>query len=318
MTFEPGSTFKILTLAAGLEEKVIDLQKDHFYDPGYVMVAKARLRCWKREGHKDQTFLEVVENSCNPGFVEIGQRLGPEKLSKYIKDFGFGVSTGSGIAGESKGILFSEKAFGPVEQATTAFGQGISVTPIQQVQAVAAAINGGYLYRPYIVKEITDDKGKTLQSFEPEMQRHVISEETSKQVREALESVVANGSGRNAFTDGLRVGGKTGTAQKVVDGAYKDGDYIVSFIGFAPADDPELLVYIAIDSPKNSVQFGGVIAAPIVGRIMEEIAPLAGITRQGRANRKRIQMGRCNNASGSRSNRNDKRKNHQPIVYVSY
>ncbi|NYF24138.1 penicillin-binding transpeptidase domain-containing protein [Sporosarcina sp. JAI121] len=278
MTFEPGSTFKILTLAAGLEEKVIDLHKEHFYDPGYVMIAKARLRCWKREGHKDQTFLEVVENSCNPGFVEIGQRLGPEKLNKYIKDFGFGVSTGSGIAGESKGILFSEKAFGPVEQATTAFGQGISVTPIQQVQAVAAAINGGYLYRPYIVKEILDDKGKTLQSFEPDMQRQVISEETSKQVREALESVVANGSGRNAFTDGLRVGGKTGTAQKVVDGAYKDGDYIVSFIGFAPADDPELLVYLAIDSPKNSVQFGGVIAAPIVGRIMEEIAPLAGVT----------------------------------------
>lgn len=278
MTFEPGSTFKILTLAAGLEEKVIDLHKEHFYDPGYVMIAKARLRCWKREGHKDQTFLEVVENSCNPGFVEIGQRLGPEKLNKYIKDFGFGVSTGSGIAGESKGILFSEKNFGPVEQATTAFGQGISVTPIQQVQAVAAAINGGYLYRPYIVKEITDDKGKTLQSFEPEMQRQVISEETSKQVRTALESVVANGSGRNAFTDGLRVGGKTGTAQKVVDGAYKDGDYIVSFIGFAPADDPEILVYVAIDSPKNSVQFGGVIAAPIVGRIIDEIAPLAGIT----------------------------------------
>lgn len=278
MTFEPGSTFKILTLAAGLEEKVIDLQKDKFYDPGYSMVGKARLRCWKREGHKDQTFLEVVENSCNPGFIEIGQRLGPKKLSKYIKDFGFGESTGSGIAGESKGILFSEKNFGPVEQATTAFGQGISVTPIQQVQAVAAAINGGYLYRPYIVKEITDDKGKTLQSFGPEMQRQVISEETSKQVREALESVVANGSGRNAFTDGLRVGGKTGTAQKVVDGFYKDGDYIVSFIGFAPADDPELLVYIAIDSPKNSIQFGGVIAAPIVGRIIEEIAPLAGIT----------------------------------------
>lgn len=280
MTFEPGSTFKIITLAAGLEEKVIDLEHDQFYDPGYVMVGKARLRCWKRIGHKDQTFLEVVENSCNPGFVEIGQRLGPEKLNKYIRDFGFGQSTGSGIAGEAKGILFSEKNFGPVEQATTAFGQGISVTPIQQVQAVAAAINGGYLYRPYIVKEITDDKGKTLQSFTPDMQRRVISAETSKQVREALESVVANGSGGKAFVDGLRVGGKTGTAQKVVDGNYKDGDYIVSFIGFAPVDDPELLVYVAIDSPKNSVQFGGVIAAPIVGRIMEEIAPLAGIEKQ--------------------------------------
>ena len=286
MTFEPGSTFKIITLAAGLEEKVVDL-KDAFYDPGYVMVANAKLRCWKRSGHKDQTFLEVVENSCNPGFVEIGQRLGPEKLNKYIRDFGFGQSTGSGIAGEARGILFSEKNFGPVEQATTAFGQGISVTPIQQVQAVAAAINGGNLYRPYIVKEITDDKGKVLQSFSPDMQRRVISEETSEQVRKALESVVANGSGGKAFVDGLRVGGKTGTAQKVVDGHYKDGDYIVSFIGFAPADDPELLVYVAIDSPKNSVQFGGVIAAPIVGRIMEEIAPLAGITkREGQIDKK--------------------------------
>ena len=280
MTFEPGSTFKIVTLAAGLEEKVIDLHNDHFHDPGYTKVANARLRCWKREGHGSQSFLEVVENSCNPGFIEIGQRLGAEKLDSYIRDFGFGESTGSGIAGEAKGILFSKEAFGPVEQATTAFGQGISVTPIQQVQAVAAAINGGYLYRPYIVKEIKNDKGETLQTFEPEMKRRVISEETSAQVREALESVVANGSGRNAFNDGLRVGGKTGTAQKVVDGAYRDGDYIVSFIGFAPADDPELLVYIAVDSPKNSIQFGGVIAAPIVGRIIEEIAPIAGIEKR--------------------------------------
>lgn len=280
MTFEPGSTFKILTLAASLEEKVIDLHKGSYYDPGYVIVENARLRCWKREGHKDQTFLEVVENSCNPGFVEMGQRLGAEKLNKYIRDFGFGASTESGIAGESKGILFSEKAFGPVEQATTAFGQGISVTPIQQVQAVAAAINGGNLYKPYIVKNILDEKGKKLRSFEPELKRRVISEETSTQVREALESVVANGSGRNAFVDGLRVGGKTGTAQKVVDGAYKDGEYIVSFIGFAPVDDPELLVYVAIDNPHNSVQFGGVIAAPIVGRIIEEVAPLVGIDKR--------------------------------------
>lgn len=280
MTFEPGSTFKIVTLAAGLEEKVIDLHNDHFYDPGFSMVANAKLRCWKRSGHGHQSFLEVVENSCNPGFIEIGQRLGSERLDKYIRDFGFGQSTDSGIAGEAKGILFSKEAFGPVEQATTAFGQGISVTPIQQVQAVSAAINGGNLYKPYIVKEIKDEKGNTIQSFEPELKRRVISEETSAQVREALESVVANGSGRNAFTDGLRVGGKTGTAQKVVDGTYKDGDYIVSFIGFAPADDPELLVYVAVDSPQNSIQFGGVIAAPIVGRIIEEIAPLAGITKR--------------------------------------
>lgn len=280
MTYEPGSTFKILTLAASLEEDVIDLENENFYDPGYKVVANARLRCWKREGHKDQTFLEVVENSCNPGFITMGQRLGSEKLDRYIREFGFGSSTESGIAGESKGILFSKEAFGPVEQATTSFGQGISVTPIQQVQAVAAAINGGKLYKPYIVKSIKDSEGKTLKEFEPELKRQVISEETSAKVRHALESVVANGSGRNAFADGLRIGGKTGTAQKVENGRYKDGDYIVSFIGFAPADDPELLVYLAIDSPKNSIQFGGVIAAPIVGRIIEEIAPIANIERR--------------------------------------
>ncbi|SKB00429.1 stage V sporulation protein D (sporulation-specific penicillin-binding protein) [Sporosarcina newyorkensis] len=280
MTYEPGSTFKIVTLAASLEEKVIDLENESFYDPGYTMVANARLRCWKREGHKDQTFLEVVENSCNPGFITMGQRLGSEKLDRYIRSFGFGETTDSGIAGEAKGILFSKEKFGPVEQATTSFGQGISVTPIQQVQAVAAAINGGNLFKPYIVKEIKDSEGKTLKKFEPELKRKVISEETSAQVRHALESVVANGSGRNAFADGLRIGGKTGTAQKVVDGRYKDGDYIVSFIGFAPADDPELLVYVAVDSPKNSVQFGGVIAAPIVGRIIEEVAPIAKIERR--------------------------------------
>ena len=280
MTFEPGSTFKIITLAASIEEQLIDLEKGQFHDPGYTMVANARLRCWKRQGHGSQTFLEVVENSCNPGFVEMGRRLGGDKLDKYIRDFGFGQTTGSGIAGESKGILFSKEGFGPVEQATTAFGQGISVTPIQQVQAVAAAINGGNLYKPYIVKEIVDSNGKTIQTFGPELKKKVISEETSKEVRHALESVVANGSGRNAFTDGLRVGGKTGTAQKVVDGRYKDGEYIVSFIGFAPADDPEVLVYVAIDNPQNSVQFGGVIAAPIVGRIIEEIAPVVGITKR--------------------------------------
>ena len=278
MTYEPGSTFKIITLSAALEEGVVDLEKDTFYDKGYTMVEDSRLRCWKREGHGSETFLEVVENSCNPGFIELGQRVGADKLLEYIKDFGFGEATGSNIPGEASGILFSKEAFGPVEHATTSFGQGIAVTPIQQVQAVAAAVNGGKLFTPYVVSKVVDSEtGKTIVENKPELKRTVISEETSAKVRNALESVVANGSGRQAFRDGLRIGGKTGTAQKVVDGRYKDGEYIVSFIGFAPADNPEIVVYVAIDSPKSATVFGSTIAAPIVGQIIEDIAPTVGI-----------------------------------------
>lgn len=278
MTYEPGSTFKIITLSAAVEEGVVDLEKDTFYDRGYTIVEGSRLRCWKRQGHGSETFLEVVENSCNPGFIELGQLVGAKKLMNYIKDFGFGKKTGSNIAGEASGILFSEEAFGPVEHATTSFGQGIAVTPIQQVQAVAAAVNGGKLYTPYVVSKVMDSEtGKTIVENKPDLKRTVISEKTSKIVRNALESVVANGSGRQAFRDGLRIGGKTGTAQKVENGRYKDGDYIVSFIGFAPANNPEIIVYVAIDHPKSSVVFGSTIAAPIVGQIIEDIAPKIGL-----------------------------------------
>lgn len=278
MTYEPGSTFKIITLSAAVEENVVDLEKDTFFDKGYTMVEGVRLRCWKRDGHGEETFLQVVENSCNPGFIELGQRVGADKLMKYIKDFGFGQTTGSNIAGEASGILFSEEAFGPVEHATTSFGQGISVTPIQQVQAVSAAVNGGKLYTPYVVSKVYNpESGEVVIENKPTLKRSVVSEETSKIVRDALESVVANGSGRAAYRDGLRIGGKTGTAQKVENGRYKDGDYIVSFIGFAPANDPEVVVYVAVDSPKGETVFGSTIVAPIVGQIIEDIAPILGI-----------------------------------------
>lgn len=278
MTYEPGSTFKIITLSAAVEENVVDLEKDTFFDKGYTMVEGVRLRCWKRDGHGEETFLQVVENSCNPGFIELGQRVGADKLMKYIKNFGFGQTTGSNIAGEASGILFSEEAFGPVEHATTSFGQGISVTPIQQVQAVSAAVNGGKLFTPYVVSKVYNPKsGEVVIENKPKLKRDVVSEETSKIVRDALESVVANGSGRAAYRDGLRIGGKTGTAQKVENGRYKDGDYIVSFIGFAPANDPEVVVYVAVDSPKGELVFGSTIVAPIVGQIIEDIAPILGI-----------------------------------------
>ncbi|WDH81530.1 stage V sporulation protein D [Paenibacillus urinalis] len=270
MTYEPGSTFKIITLAAALEEKKVDLVNDHFFDPGYVEVGGARLRCWKKGGHGSQTFLQVVENSCNPGFVALGNKLGKETLFEYIKNFGFGAKTGIDLSGEASGILFKLSQVGPVELATTAFGQGVSVTPIQQITAVSAAINGGKLYKPFVAKAWVDPiTGKVVDETEPELVRQVISEETSKQVREALESVVAKGTGRPAFIDGYRVGGKTGTAQKVINGRYSTTEHIVSFIGFAPADDPQIVVYTAVDNPKG-IQFGGVVAAPIVQNILED------------------------------------------------
>lgn len=270
MTYEPGSTFKIITLAAALEENMVDLHNDHFYDKGFIEVGGARLRCWKAGGHGSETFMNVVENSCNPGFVVMGQKLGKKTLFDYIRNFGFGQKTGIDLEGEENGILFKLPQVGPVELATTSFGQGVSVTPIQQVAAVSAAINGGKLYKPQIAKAwIHPESGKVMESFEPQLVNTVISEQTSQKVREALESVVANGTGRNAYIDGYRVGGKTGTAQKVVDGHYSKTEHIVSFIGFAPADDPQLVVYVAVDNPKG-LQFGGLIAAPIVRNVLED------------------------------------------------
>jgi stage V sporulation protein D (sporulation-specific penicillin-binding protein) len=269
MTYEPGSTFKIITLAAALEEKKVKLTEP-FFDPGSIEVAGARLRCWKRGGHGSETFLNVVENSCNPGFVVMGQRLGKDKLFEYIYNFGFGKKTGIDLGGEENGIMFKPSRVGPVELATTAFGQGVSVTPIQQITAVSAAINGGKLYKPHVARAWYDNENGTMvNQVEPELVRQVISPETSKTVRETLESVVANGTGRNAFIDGYRVGGKTGTAQKVVNGRYSADEHIVSFIGFAPADDPKIVVYAAVDDPQG-LQFGGLIAAPLVKNIMEE------------------------------------------------
>ena len=269
MTYEPGSTFKIITLSAALEEQTINLFEDTFTDSGSINVDGATIHCWKAGGHGTQTMLEVVENSCNPGFVRIGQTLGVETLMSYIDAYGFGDKTGIDLNGESTGILFDIDKMGPVELATTSFGQGISVTPIQQVRAVSAAINSGKLYTPYIVGAFLESETDSLiEKIEPEMTREVISEETSSLVRYALESVVANGSGKNAYIENYRVGGKTGTAQKVENGSYLDGNYILSFMGFLPADDPEIVVYVAIDNPKGVTQYGGVVSAPIARNVM--------------------------------------------------
>ena len=290
-SYEPGSTFKILTLSAAVNEGVVNLENDMFFDGGSVNVDGARIKCWKAGGHGSQTFLEVVQNSCNPGFVELGRRLGTKTLFDYIYKFGYGKKTGIDLNGEATGILFNLDRVGPVELATTSFGQGVSVTALQQVAAVSAAINGGTLYKPYIVKSVVEhETGQIIEEIEPTVVRdNIITEDTSLQVRMALESVVSLGTGRNAYIDGYRVGGKTGTAQKVNNGVYMTGNYIVSFIGFLPANDPEIVVYLAIDNPKGITQYGGTVSAPIVKNIMEDAIVALGIEKQEGGTEKKYQ-----------------------------
>ena len=272
-TYEPGSTFKIITLSSAINENKVNLFEDHYYDGGSINVENARIKCWKAGGHGAETFLQVVENSCNPGFVVLGQRLGTDLLYSYLEKFGFGKKTGIDLNGEASGIMFKLEKMGPVETATTAFGQGISVTPIQQVTGVSAAINGGTLYKPYIVKSISEpETNEVIVLNEKKIVReNIISEESSRLVRYALESVVQNGTGKNAYIENYRVGGKTGTAQKVKDGKYMVGNYIVSFIGFMPADDPKYVVYVAVDNPKGVSQYGGTVSAPIAKNILLSI-----------------------------------------------
>ncbi|GAA0445863.1 stage V sporulation protein D [Lentibacillus halophilus] len=281
-TFEPGSTFKIITLASALEENVVDLQDDEYNDDGDISVGGTKLHCWKSGGHGNQTYLEVVQNSCNPGFVKMGQKLGKERLFSYIDDFGFGEKTGIDLNGEGRGILFDPDNIGPVELGTTSFGQGVSVTPIQQIMAVTAAINGGKLYKPHIARKWIDPQtDNVVDTIKPTIKENVISSSTSKEIRQTLESVVAKGTGRSAYVDGYRVGGKTGTAQKVgPDGNYLANNYILSFIGFAPADDPEIVVYVAVDNPKKTSQFGGVVTAPIVGTIIHDSLQAMGVEKR--------------------------------------
>lgn len=271
-SYEPGSTFKIITMATSVEEKIIDIEKDHFYDSGSVNVEGSVLKCWKAGGHGDQTFLQVLQNSCNPGFVKLGQMLGKERLFSYIKKFGFGEKTGVDLNGEGQGILFPLEKVGNVELSTTAFGQGVSVTPIQQVTAVSAVVNGGYLYKPYIVKSIAEkETNSIIQETSKTLVRKVISSETSAIMRHALESVVAKGGGKAAYIEGYRIGGKTGTAQKVKDGRYMVGNYIMSFMSIVPSNDPEAVFYLAIDNPKNTALLSSYTTTPIARRILLDI-----------------------------------------------
>ena len=267
-------------MASAVEEKVVDIFNDHFYDSGKVNVDGSVLKCWKSEGHGDQTFLQVLQNSCNPGFVKLGDLLGKERLSSYIDKFGFGEKTGVDLNGEGKGILFSLDRVGNVERSTTAFGQGPSVTPIQQVMAVSAVVNGGYLYQPYVVKSISDNTNTVYEEKSKVFKRRVISSETSAIMRIALESVVAKGGGRSAYIEGYRIGGKTGTAQKSENGVYLVNNYIMSFMSVVPSNDPEAILYLAIDNPKNTAMLSSYTTTPIARRILLDIIDALDIPRQ--------------------------------------
>ncbi len=277
-SFEPGSTFKAMTFAAAVNEGVIDMENDTYYDKGYEIVAGQRIKSWKKGGHGLQTFLEVLQNSSNPGFVEISRRLGKDKLYNYIRDFGFGNKTGVDIAGENKGLIFNYDNFGPLEVATSSFGQGISVTPIQLVTAFSSVINGGYLLKPHIADAIlSSSTNEEIYIYPTTTVRQVISSEASKKMRYALESVVAKGSGRKAFIDGYRVGGKTGTAQIATNGAYESGKYILSFLSAAPMSKPQVVLYFAMKKPTNCIQYGGTTVGPIIKNLLEQILPILGV-----------------------------------------
>ncbi|SPF35776.1 stage V sporulation protein D [Candidatus Desulfosporosinus infrequens] len=271
--YEPGSTFKIITLAAALEEKKIK-PTEHFFDKGYYTVLGKNVRCWKSGGHGDQTFMQVAENSCNPGFIEMGQRLGMDAFYKYLGDFGFGKKTGIEMSGEAVGILANKKKATALDLATMSIGQTNNVTPIQLLTAVSAVANGGTLVKPQLVKEVVGPSGRVITPFTKEIVRRVISEDTSTLEREILESVVTNGTGRRSFLPGYRVAGKTGTAQKVANGGYIQGEYVASFVAFAPADKPRLAMLAVIDGVPF---YGGVVAAPVIQSVMLDSLRYLGI-----------------------------------------
>lgn len=275
-TYEPGSTFKVITAAAALEEHVVELDSS-FYCPGFKVVADRKIGCANKEGHGPETFVEGVRNSCNPVFMELGLRLGNEKFMEYFTAFGLTEKTDLGLVGEASSIYY-HNAMSDVDVATSSFGQGFQITPIQLITAVSAVINGGERMKPQIVKEIRNSDG-VLKSYTPEAVCRVISEETSQQMREILESVVSlpTSTGKNAYVKGCRIGGKTGTSEK---GNRNEDKRIASFIGFAPANDPEIVCLIMLDEPQTDNKYGGTIAAPIVGEIIEDVLNYLGVEKQ--------------------------------------
>lgn len=283
-TYEPGSTFKILTASMAVEENLIS-DSDSFYCPGYYVVGNRRIACWKHGGHGSQNFAQAIQNSCNPAFMMIGAKIGNTTFKSYFENFGLTEKTGVDLVGEASGIFHSDSSFNEVELATASFGQRFKITPIQMITAVAAVANGGTLITPHIVKEITstDENGKTtvVKSIDSGVKRQVISKETSEKMCALLEDVVTVGSGKNAYVKGYRVAGKTGTSEKLAtESSTGKEEYIASFIGFAPADDPQIAILVMLDELNGTEYFGGLTAAPTAGKILADVLPYLEITPQ--------------------------------------
>ena len=274
-TYEPGSVFKVVTAAACLEEGVVTTQ-DQFHCPGYYVVEDRRIRCHKIGGHGSETFVQGIQNSCNPVFINIGLRLGVDRFCDYYDQFGLLGNTGVDLPGEASTIMHQRKNIGQVELATMSFGQSFQVTPIQMATTFSSIINGGNRVTPHFGKRVLDQDGTVAETFSDKKGKRILSEETSATMRALLESVVSEGGGKNAAVEGYRIGGKTATSQTLPRSANK---YISSFVGFAPADDPQILGMCIIYNPQG-VYYGGTIAAPVIGKIFENILPYLGIEKE--------------------------------------
>ena len=271
-TYEPGSTFKIITASASLEEGVVSLD-DTFFCPGYRIVEDRKIRCHKVGGHGQETFVEGIQNSCNPVFMDIGLRLGADRFYDYFEKFGLLKLTNVDLPGEAGTIMHRKEDIGTVELATMTFGQSFQVTPIQMAVTVSSIINGGTRVTPHVGMAVLDENGETVEAFDYETEDGIVSEETSETMQMLLESVVSEGSGKNAYIEGYSIGGKTATSQTLPRSANK---YISSFIGFAPADDPQILGIVIIHDPQG-VYYGGTIAAPVLRDIYDNVLPYLGI-----------------------------------------
>ncbi|NLY48577.1 MAG: PASTA domain-containing protein [Clostridiales bacterium] len=271
-TYEPGSAFKIVTTTAALEEKVLSLD-DRFFCPGYKRVEDRIIRCHKAGGHGSQSFMEGIMNSCNPVFMEVGARVGVKKTYEYYKKLGLFNKTGVDIPGEANSIMHDIEDIGAVELATMSFGQSFQITPLQLLTAASAIINGGTLVTPHFGREIRSRDGRLIKTLTYETKENVISKETSETMKQLLEAVVSGGTGKRAYLPGFRVGGKTATSEKL---PRRSGKYISSFIGFAPADDPQVIALVLIDEPVG-IYYGGTVAAPVIADLFNSILPYMGI-----------------------------------------